>query len=320
MAESLAVALGKAKATIDSVLECLPLPAGRQERLSAKAGQKLLAILSVEAKTVNGLKKATDVLGMISSNAALVNQLANDGRSLPAILERMVATAIASTTGTVTDQKMIVVVFDLIGASDKVKAQLCMTIHEYALAAIEHGSLHPAIESKVLELLVSVVTHHQENRVFFVKNTSKERVRAVMAFLTQTGNPMAQIFAVEFLWRIALPMSLSAEEKRDLFGAMADHLFTIGTQNFRAGILNFVEVVNTSRGGAILQFRVRELVIGEIGVSLQHTVYVGTDTILVWMNREAELSEGKNEGLELISLSRHDIMGVGRVDHTGCII
>jgi hypothetical protein len=81
------------------------------------------------------------------------------------------------------DQKMIVIACDLTRTSDKLKPQLCMTIHEYVFATTEEGTLHPAIEMKVFELLVSTTTHYQENPMFFIKNTLNEQIWDVMDLL-----------------------------------------------------------------------------------------------------------------------------------------
>jgi hypothetical protein len=316
MSETLAAELGMARVVIESILECLSNSPQGNYLLNAEAIQRLLEILTSASKTPSGLKKVTDVLGMVSLHEGLISQLASDGRSLSAILEQMVISATSTSIGAKMDQKMIVVAFDLLGMSDMLKSQLCMTIHEHVLAAIERRSLHPAIESKALELLVSTVTHHQENRDFFINNTPKERIRAVMELLTRTGNPMTQIFAVEFLWRIVPPTALTPAEKTELIGPMADHLFTITAQNFRAGILRFVEVVNENRldPDRIYQFKVNQLMIGGVGASHWHTVYVGKGTILIWVNKEAEFSDGKSINVELVCLAQYDILGVGRSD------
>jgi hypothetical protein len=92
------------------------------------------------------------------------------------------------------DEKMLVVGFDFTRPSDELKPQLCMTIHEYLLAAIEEATLHSAIESNVFGRLASTAIHLPENRMFFIKSRSKERIRAVMDLLAYTGNPMTPIF------------------------------------------------------------------------------------------------------------------------------
>jgi hypothetical protein len=156
-----------------------------------------------------------------------------------------------------------------------------MKIHEYVLAAIEEGTLQPAIELNVFELRASIATHYKENRLFFIKNTPEERIRAVISLLAYAGNPMTQIFAVEFLWRIVLLITLSPAEKVGLFGPMSDHLISISAHDFRPGILNCIEVINANRidPDRIHQVKIHDLMIGEVGASLEYTMYVGTDTV-----------------------------------------
>ena len=272
---------------------------------------KILSLISA-TKTDQELIKLTEMLLLLSKSEPIVNQLvsAND-RVLSATLDRMLCYALNESRDTIVSQEMIIVVFDMIGVSDKLKSRLGFTIHEYVLSALEKGKLGSELVSKSMELLVSAVTHHPENRTKFVKNTSKERIKRVFDFLFETGNPMAEIFAVEFLWRVAVPMRLSANDKQKIFGPMAEDLYSITAESFRDGILKFVHKVNDSRkdDNRVLQFQVTNLMIGNISSDGEHTAYAGADTILFWVTKSA--FQDIKPDIELVSINKNEIDGIG---------
>ena len=309
--ETLSALLSRGKATVEGIVEFLVThdPPGA---ITKQAAARLLSIIG-SAKSGQELAALSKMLLLLSKSEPVVNQLvAGSDRALSATLDRMLSYALNESRDMVASQEMIVVVFDMIGISDKLKSQLGFTIHEYVLGALEKGKLGSDLVSKSMELLVSAVTHHPENRTKYVKNTSKERIKKVFDFLFQTGNPMAEIFAVEFLWRVAVPMRLNANDKQFIFGPMADDLYSITAEAFRDGILNFVQKVNRSRTdeNRVIQFQVKDLMIGDVLSTGEHTAYVGNDTILFWIKKSA--FHGMKPDIELVSISKHETEGVGQ--------
>ncbi|OHT16437.1 hypothetical protein TRFO_02696 [Tritrichomonas foetus] len=320
MPSALNEVLSKAKCTIDAVIEAINTENIAEARMNQKSAKKFLSLLKAEADLPNGIPKVSDILSSVSKNMLMVNQLVNSGPILSSILDKLLSTAISSRKGDIYDQKSLTIIFDLINQSDKLKSQLCMSIHEYILTAIEQGSLQQPIISKSMELLVSAVTHHQENRTFFIKNTSKGKIAAVFNLTKNTGNPMVQIFSIEFLWRVAIPMRLSIDEKEAIFGQYSQMLYSIGADSFREGILNFVEELNKDRRDPqqILQMKIKNLMIGNNPTTGTHNIYFGSDSILLWVTKNTKFAK-YHADVELVTLKRNDVSGIGILNNTWCI-
>ncbi|KAK8866698.1 hypothetical protein M9Y10_009665 [Tritrichomonas musculus] len=310
------------KCDIDTIIEALNAETNALElRITQKAGKRLISILKEEIDQSNGFQKVLKVLSTLSRNDIVVNQMVNSGPDLSSICDKMLSKAISSKKGDVFDQKSLIIFFDLINQSDKLKSQLCMSIQEYILTSIEQKTIQNSILPKSMEILVSAVTHHQENRTFFIKNTSKEKISAVFKLTKSTGNTMVQIFSVEFLWRVAIPMRMSNEERNKIFGKYAQKLFTIRADSFREGILDFVETINQDRNDSqrILHVKIRDLMIGNAPISGTHNLYFGSDSILLWVTKNSNFAQYRNN-IELITLRNSDISGVGVVNgNTWCI-
>ena len=300
----------KGRATTSSILDSLG--ENKAPKLTIKGTKKLVEILINEIKTSSGLNMVTQILSILSTNENIIIQLADvSSQGLPLILDKMLLEAV-SNKGNGFEQLMLVVVYDLVSLSQKLKSQLCMSIHEYLLSAIEQEKINPDLLSKVMELLVCTITHHQENRLFFVQNTSEDKIEAVFKLIIKSGNPMVQIFSVEFLWRIIVPMKPSDEFKKKLFGEFGNQLCSISANNFRNDILKFIETVNISRTDPdrIVQLEVKKLTIGGNFISGKHIIYIGSNSILIWISKNSTFSLGNNN-LELLTIKAENICGFG---------
>ncbi|KAH0789864.1 hypothetical protein GPJ56_006366 [Histomonas meleagridis] len=300
----------KGKPTPNSILELLKQHPG--PKITIKAQKKLLEVLKESMNSDGLLSIIAEILLLLSRNTSLINQIVDQGPVFSSILDKMLSYASSSRSIDGSEQLMLIVVYDLISISQKLKSQLCMSIHEYLLTSIEQSTLHPSLLSKAMELLVCTVTHHQENRIFFAQNTSRGKISAVFNLILTTGNPMVQIFSVEFLWRIVLPMKPSNEFKTKIFGQYGNQLCSITADNFRDGILDFIKTINLERrdNDRIVQCYIKKVMIGNNLGSGKHTLYIGSDTILLWISKNTEFSMGDND-LELITLKSENISGFG---------
>lgn len=313
MPSALNEALKQSKCDISAVIDALneePNISGL--RITQKGSKRLISLIKEETDKPNGLQKVLNVLSIVSQNDIIVNQIVNAGPDLSSICDKLLSKSISSKKGDIFDQKSLIIIFDLINQSDKLKSQLCMSIQEYILTSIEQKTIQNSILPKSMEILVSCVTHHQENRTFFIKNTSKEKIAAVFKLTKSTGNTMVQIFSVEFLWRVAIPMRMSIEERNKIFGKYAQQLYAIKAESFREGILNFVENINLDRTDSqrILHIKIKNLMIGSTLIPGTHNLYFGADSILLWINKNVKISQIKRN-IELVTLRKSDISGIG---------
>ena len=212
MSTNLGNVLKQTKCSIDDIVQAVETNGDLSDlKLPQKSSKKLISILKDELDMRNEEPKVLMVLGSIVPNANLINQIVGSGPELSSICDKLLSTAISSKRANDLDQKSLSIIFGLINRSDKLKSQLCMSIQEYILTSIDHKTIDPQLLPTAMEILVCAVTHHQENRTFFIKNTPKEKISAVFDLSKSTGNIMVQIFCAEFLWRVAIPMRMSQD-------------------------------------------------------------------------------------------------------------
>ena len=305
--------LGKAGCTLDSVIKAIDGESVNNIKLNQKGGKKLLKLLKEE----NDIRKIVTILAFFSKSNVIINQLVNLDTILPSILDHLLSKAITVVNDIQLCQKCLIVIYDFINQSNKLKSLLCMSIHEYILTGIQEKIINENLLAKCMELLVSTITHHQENRTFFIKNTPKEKISAVFNLTKTTGNPMVQILTIEFLWRIAIPMRISMDEKNKIFGSYGKLLYSITPDHFREGVLSFVDYVNKDRTDEqkIDHLKVKNLMIGNNPATGVHNIYFGSKTILLWVNKNEKFAEDL-VNVELITLQSNDVSGIGCDDKT----
>ena len=287
------------KLSMQALLEVIESGASETAILTVKSANRLLTLIKEDIDTTQDATKAARILHAFKENKGAIKQLTEVRSHLPFIIDKILSVAV---TGCPNAEAMLTVVYDFLLENVPLKSALCMSVHGYIIGVLDRNELPPNVLVQALEILVMTVTHHPDNRATFVRYMKHSSIGNIFKLVYTTGEPMAQLYGAEFLWRVGVSMKISEAERSSLFGNHVKALYSISPAKFREGIINFVAEINEERDdqNAIKFSYITNVLVGknEYNDDGRCIILVGVDKIALWL------------GQTLISLSRNDIFGI----------
>jgi len=285
------------KTTISSIIQALDGTKCDTMIMTKRTSLRLLTMLKEEADKTDNFDNIARILNFFSTNQSAIKQMSEVRTHLPFLIDKLIQKAVIQPG----KPEYMKIVKHYLSENPILKTSLCFSIQEYILKAIDSHILPSSLIKDSLEVLVSSITHHPDNRIFFIKHTQPETLNNIFKIIFSAGDPMTQLFGSEFLWRIAVPMkSQKPEMIQQIFGDIGNNLTEITASDFRSGIINFVIALNSKRTDpdVVVCSSISKLYVGDKAYSEGSIILAGTNCILLW------------SGTDMIAIPKREISAI----------
>jgi len=317
--ENLQNVLSSTNVTLSSIVSAIGSESVEKLKLNQKSRKRLLLLLSENSNDSPNRSIVIDILKILSRNRNLIESLVLDGPSIASICDKLLYFCGNNSKNDETKNEIINVIELLINNSETLKSVIAPSIHEYLYGAFR-PDVDPLFLAKSIKLLVTVITHHKDNRHYFAVNSTIQHVQGIIGYVHNTTDPMGQAFAIEFLWRLLLGMKERRNSKDidECFGTLKEPLLMISPENFCSGIREFLRIFNNNNQNIMNTF-ISDLFVGGVSISGNNELDIGFPKIVFWINKDSKWSH-KNVKTDLIIIKKEDIIGIGRENNMFIIV